>query len=475
MGLPHPYWTAVPTDPNPIQEGGRDGVAPVDDMALRALVPQARPKRNMKRAGEADETAAHPSSRPRSTSATTPPPPGAVRQEKNRQRRHGAKVVSSAWRSRGLGGAGGRVRGRPPVNPPASTNGSFSRFPAVDTSSRDRVAGSNSGGFTPAAPPAPVPVTTAPILPPPATQVPSQLSRPAGPIISAQGPNGVGQSVPVAAPPQSASPHPNATTNGRPYPAQNANTTEPPLVLPNLAPPVDLPQYVRRHPDAAQPVRETNGANATNRSDDTPPRGPTGFMAAMKDRTNIDTVFNFFVKETIRADWSDAGGNPLPPCSVGLAQAITQSTFEALLEAAPSREAFLINLGALSGAKLLMTTTKLKMRRMAEYSDRTLFTCSWEYQLGDIRGQYQMTQTVLHDQWRGAQNAEPTGTRPEQQDNVNEEEGEKEGGSNSPNNCQADGEGAEAVDWKAKYESLLREVQAKDRQLEALKATIWGR
>lgn len=41
----HPYWTEIPTTTNPITEGGRDGVAAEDDMALRSLLPHIRPRR----------------------------------------------------------------------------------------------------------------------------------------------------------------------------------------------------------------------------------------------------------------------------------------------------------------------------------------------------------------------------------------------------------------------------------------------
>ncbi|KAL2759704.1 hypothetical protein ACRALDRAFT_2050222 [Sodiomyces alcalophilus JCM 7366] len=468
MGLPHPYWTAIPTDPNPIQEAGRDGVAPVDDMALRALVPQARPKRIRKRAGEVGQNTTPPSRRPGSMSTTAPLSPNHPGGEKSHQRRHGAKVVSSAWRSRGLGGTGGRVRGRPPAEQPPSTNthGSFSRFSAVDTAPRDGLMAPNSGGLAPAtSSAAPAQMTAPPRIPLPNSQVPLQPSGPARPSLPLQVPNGAGGTAPIAAPPP-----PSGTINGRPCPEQNAHTTEPPLVRPNLAPPVDLPQHVCQQEDTTYHARRMNEANSTNWSDGAPIRGPTGFLRSMRDRTNIDAVCNFLVHETKRAEWSDEDGNPLPPCSLDLARAITQSTFEALHEAAPSNEAFLINLSALSGAKLLMTTTKLKMRRMAEYSDRTLFSCSWEYQLGDIRGQYQMTQTVLHDRWKGAQTAEPPSAGASEQDDVDEENNPSS--SNSP---AGNGSGEEGVDWKKKYDDLLREVQAKDKQLEELKATVWCR
>lgn len=49
MDRPNEYWTNIPTDPNPVAWPVRDGVAFEDDMALRAVVPEIRPKRGRKR------------------------------------------------------------------------------------------------------------------------------------------------------------------------------------------------------------------------------------------------------------------------------------------------------------------------------------------------------------------------------------------------------------------------------------------
>ena len=212
----HPYWTEVPQDPNPVTEEGRDGVAAEDDMALRSLLPEIRPRRGRKRPDDEDSSVS-PSQRPRmeggggdfgpgrpvapagSTqqidlwsahseagsalfpsqdqyarmsmnmgnlgvtwpgdsfvhtpltahpySAITPSsgqvlwpeqpeePKSAIAPNRPKaNRRHGAKVVSSAWRSGGPGGSG-KPRGRPPLNRQLSNSTSdpsspFSAFPA---------------------------------------------------------------------------------------------------------------------------------------------------------------------------------------------------------------------------------------------------------------------------------------------------------------------------------------------------------
>ncbi|KAJ4401448.1 hypothetical protein N0V82_010866 [Gnomoniopsis sp. IMI 355080] len=61
---PHPYWTEIPLDLNPISEGGRDGVAAEDDMALRSLLPHIRPRRGRKRPDD-DSVSRSPSQKPK--------------------------------------------------------------------------------------------------------------------------------------------------------------------------------------------------------------------------------------------------------------------------------------------------------------------------------------------------------------------------------------------------------------------------
>lgn len=225
---PHPYWTEIPLDPNPIREGGRDGVAAEDDMALRSLLPQIRPRRGRKRPDD-ENSSRSPSQKPKmepmrdqnnanatvtgvdqqqidlwaavqpdarggtnffehdhftrmnmdlatqgprageefvqtpitsqSYTAMTPATAGSYRPEHSGEtkisttptkakinKRHGAKVVSSAWRSGGPGGSG-KIRGRPPLNRHTSQThsqgdaaaavsaSSFSSFPSTQSAS----------------------------------------------------------------------------------------------------------------------------------------------------------------------------------------------------------------------------------------------------------------------------------------------------------------------------------------------------
>lgn len=186
LGNPHPYWTEIPMDPNPVKDGGRDGVAAEDDMALRSLLPHIKPRRGRKRPDD-ERLSRSPSQRPRlssdhldtvgvfgaegsatwtgmpdhrgggnvyswtrddfnqtptsahsltantsTTASASWPAQGEellsteTSHKPKTNKRHGAKVVSSAWRSGGPGGSG-KTRGRPPAKRQESTASLTSR------------------------------------------------------------------------------------------------------------------------------------------------------------------------------------------------------------------------------------------------------------------------------------------------------------------------------------------------------------
>lgn len=73
MNKPHVYWTQVPSVNEPASESGRDGVSAEEDLALRALLPETRPKRGRRKAEDRDdagELGKSPSQRPRLNSPT---------------------------------------------------------------------------------------------------------------------------------------------------------------------------------------------------------------------------------------------------------------------------------------------------------------------------------------------------------------------------------------------------------------------
>lgn len=176
---------------------------------------------------------------------------------------------------------------------------------------------------------------------------------------------------------------------------------------------------------------------------------PLGFFDDMEERTNIDATFGYFHSEVLRADWYDASGKRTPPCSLDEAHALVASIIEALYAAAASHAAFLINVAALAGGAMLMTTDKMQIRRLVEYEDRTHFECSWVYRLGSVKGTYRMAQTVQHERWQKSPDVSEAEDDP----------GTTKGGGGL---------------WRKKYENLMKEMRAKDKELAAMKRKVLG-
>ncbi|GKT47014.1 ARS-binding protein 2 [Colletotrichum spaethianum] len=517
MDHPHPYWAEIPNDPTPVCEAGRDGVLAEDDMALRALLPQIRPRRGRKRPDEDDfgkppsqrarldspsagsgyassraETSgpwsAHPDGRasfgysdpsklsvnsalasawpPAHDTAQTPltaypagpmsaltpstrnggfwgdtEPKSATTPSRSKasHRRHGAKVVSSAWRSGGSGSSG-KTRGRPPMNK-TNVDGPFVAFPAD---------GPTLKGPSPETKIIPGPITpptsissSVPPAVPPGTAHPSQVPRPAKPNISLQVPERLGGSVRLATPPP-----PVVVINGDPArhlpDPTDLSSTAPPveLLTNNNMPPGAMPCVDLHAQTVLAPPPTAQGSSGSIPTKD----AAVGMFENMKDRTNIDAVLGYFAHETANGDWFDAQDNPIDKCSIAEAYALVHTTVERMWQTAPNQDAFLINLAALAGGRALMTTSKLRVKREAEFEDRATYSCSWQFRLGSIRGNYNMLHTVMYNRWR----------RPE----------EKVDKPNMKGTAEAESE------WEKKYRDLLALSEKRDREIQALRAGI---
>ncbi|KAJ0317945.1 hypothetical protein COL5a_010929 [Colletotrichum fioriniae] len=373
-------------------------------------------------------------------SAITPSRPKAS------HRRHGAKVVSSAWRSGGPGGSG-KTRGRPPMNK-TNVDGPFVAFPAEGPAYK-RPSPDTKIEPGPITPPAPIPQTApAPPAAVPDLPQPPHIPRPAKPSISLQVPERQGGSVRLATPP----PPPIVIVNGEP-PGEvpdiiNSTAAAPPLEFPpghnaglppGAIPPVDLKAQTVLPVD---PPPAAKGSGIPPQPNDI----PIGMFENMKDRTNIDAVLGYFAHETANGDWVDADNNPIENCSIAEAYALVHTTVERMWQTAPNQDAFLINLAALAGGRALMTTSKLRVKREEEYEDRATYSCSWEFRLGTIRGNYNMVQTVMYNRWR----------RPE-------EKLEK------PN---MKGTGGAESEWERKYRDLLALSEKRDKEIQAMRAGL---
>lgn len=466
MDNPHPYWTQIPNDPNPVCEDGRDGVAAEDDMALRALLPQIRPRRGRKRPGEEDLSkspsqrprldspafggearvsrpdsldpwTAHPDGRgtfmfppvdPRSSvlpetnsafpwssndvsrepmsaypqSAMTPStrgtfwgdpsePRSAISPKaKALGRRHGAKVVSSAWRSGGVS-TGGRPRGRPPVGrlgnetPLSAIPDERREFQASPL--RDSIPQSSTTPTQPMPPPEPIPKSAGPTSAPTSAPAPittptsAHNSRPPRGRLSLQVPERAGGPVRLATPP-------------------------PPVVMVNGKTTVNG--------NAANDANETRDASAEDSftifdrtsamftAASTENRGDSSvqFDRNDSDRTNCDEIEAQFVADILECTWYDDKGQPGPPGSVDEAMALVRAVIESISKQALTKEAFLINLSALAGVKYIMKAGNNTVQRIEIGPDYTKYNASWGLRYGSVSGKFSLTETVPHSRWK---------------------------------------------------------------------------
>lgn len=543
---PHAYWTQIPHECIPIEEIARDGVAPEDDMALRALLPHIRPRRG-RRTREDDETARSSSSKmarlesplaaecalnstrpdpleswapgsegrnaahqglstPSTShhwaldvsqapftahpqSAITPStradfwadePRSAVTPNKSNRghKRHGPKVVSSAWRSGQA--SSGKTRGRPPINR-VSNEGPFSAYPVdgppmsafrpsppdtaampvTPTAKSNWASGGTNGGDSSSGNPTVAitdtvvtpqqqpqqqhqqysqlqhqiqtqhqhqyqqphkqhqqPYPTPPALPSLSTALssheqrppPCQGERPSKPTgLSLQVPERVGGEIRLATPP------PVVMVNGQAVPVTTAAESTPPLSAHH---PLDddvprggeLPKRMVQD-GAPEPVDDCKkpGSALNGGATEPPPPIPMPAGSGQKqkvfyqdpsDRTNVEALQGFFLHEILTGNWVDKNGNKLPAGGADEAYAIVATVIDTLQKEAQNEKAFLLNVSALAGGKLLMTTTSLKITVLEVFEDRTEYSCEWQLQLGACKGLYKMTETVEHAKWK---------------------------------------------------------------------------
>ncbi|CCC13611.1 unnamed protein product [Sordaria macrospora k-hell] len=459
VGREHEYWVDIPSLAIPLTEVERDGVRAEDDMALRALLPHIRPRRGRRKPGEDGDAqsplpggpgggepwSAHPAAQRGSVftfdntrlgvpgqgggapwgnndggqtpmtaypqSAITPTtrtnfwsdePRSAITpsgsKPKSLSRRHGAKVVSSAWRT---GGATGRVRGRPPINRQLNSDGPFSAFPASsDSPHYGKHAFPNNNN--------PPPPSQTPILPPPrpnpapagvvqtatsatAAQPSPTIREPPAPAasgrpakrtrLSLQVPERVGNEVRLATPPLLAPAPPTLMVNGQ---AQPSSTNSNSYIHPQYA---QITNHQQQHQNQSSqlhflpsgpspsftfsttPQQNLNGPSTTIPTTSSltlthphtghGPLGPSPFtpqslVDPSTDKYNLLDVESIFIHQILSATWLDPQGNQIPACSVDEAFAFCHTVIENLHRNASNKEGFLINLAALVGGYSLM-------------------------------------------------------------------------------------------------------------------------
>ncbi|UKZ82107.1 hypothetical protein TrVFT333_009891 [Trichoderma virens FT-333] len=373
--------------------------------------------------------------------------------------RRGPKNVSSAWKP---GGADASVkpRGRPPINrtpvepsppnPPPMT----SWAPTPDSNPSD-------------APVAVVPKDPIPMAPD-AAQMHPQIR------------NQVAARVDAIASVQAQAPTPSQTYSafyfsagsraaGRHSSSGNttaATTTPPPLpmVPVNDLPANDLPA-LQGITGQAPPAPQANGwdpfsqppvagvyeanavppsAGATSQAGSTSNRDvPEYFFEDLDDRTNVDGLISYFTHVLHNSDWVDPQGNQQEIAGMDECTAMVNATVEHMYKNAESSQAFLINLAALCGAKMLMNN-RPRCYRVETSEGVYTYYFDWQYRFGHLKGQFTMTHSVPVTMWK----------RPEPGASG---EASQEGGPPAGN--------LTSEQWQAKYGALMDELEKRDREL----------
>ncbi|KAM7220869.1 ARS-binding protein 2 [Rhypophila decipiens] len=402
-------------------------------------------------------------------------PKSAITPSKSRSRRHGAKVVSSAWRIGGSS-ASGKTRGRPPNSRMGNIEGPFSAFPATGHGSDvlafklpsptpDRSAG-------PAVPQSAITPTTGSIvssgvpLPHEPTEGravddrpgqdhthqhshqesvprPAKRSR-----LSLQVPERVGGQVRLATPPL-------------PPPPLSAPAMATPVVTITGAPANGTKQS--EAPAMATPAVTITGVPANG----TKPNEQPGLILDPTDHTNKHEMESFFVSQILGGNWFSHDHKELPPCSIGEAWALAEAVIDKLLRTAATPQAFLINLAALAGGRLLMAPNTLNITRQRPDQDedgprKQRYLCEWHLQFGSIRGSYSMEETVLVDKWRTAGTGDLNTTQPRPT--------ATRATTGAATRCDNDNDNV----WEGRFIEATKLLQQRDEELERLRSLIVG-
>ncbi|OTA07850.1 hypothetical protein A9Z42_0087770 [Trichoderma parareesei] len=399
--------------------------------------------------------------------------------------RRGPKNVSSAWKPGG-GDSSSKPRGRPPINrtpaepsppnPPPMT----SWAPTPDSNPSDPPVAAMSKEPVPLAPDAtqmhpqirnqvvsargdpvssmqaaaqvrvqPPPPAQVQIIPPPPSSSnlgvagmginPLDGTRPARPSISLQVPERQGGTVRLATPPL---PPPMVSVNGLP-------SNEPPALqgVPNQGMPA--PQANGWDPFSQPPtagVYETNtvptsaGASQAGSASKEVPRY---FFEGLEDRTNVDGLISYFTHVLHNSDWVDPEGNQQEIAGMDECTAMVNATVEHMYKNAESSQAFLINLAALCGAKMLMTN-RPRCYRVETSEGVYTYHFDWQYRFGHLKGQFTMTHSVPVTMWKKPSAREAA-------------EASQAGGPSAEN--------LTTEQWQAKYGALMDELEKRDQEL----------
>lgn len=447
MDKVHVYWTQIPSTNDSASELGRDGVAAEEDLALRALLPETRPKRGRRKAEDRDNTPLDesPAQRPRMDSPSlnnnfiitrasligdnlTP-----ASAHPDFQHAFNERMVP--WSATEMRSAiTGSFRWPPDISQtPMSAYPHSAVTPAVDRSnlwndeprsaitpkfrSRKRHGpavssawpsnGAGSSGKVRGRPPnnrnvQDGPFSTFPVNPGGAGDVPTISLRDNTP-----------STTPVVAP--------SVTLQFFP---SNMTVNPPNQMVPNLTRPSRLQLQVPERQGGAvrlatpPPVVLVNGRDNTSIPQDDLALNHQHAVPLMEyfwgpnfqdpniqnfvsiafrqnedtDRTNMDALESHFICEILAAEWFDASGASIDKCTIDEADKICKQVVKNLQAESSSTETFLINLSALAGGPLM---SRLRMTRLEDGSI-SHYECRWKMRFGSIEGDFTIRATVNH-------------------------------------------------------------------------------
>lgn len=453
LSKPHIYWTQVPSVNEAPSDFGRDGVAPEEDLALRALLPETKPKRGRRKAedkeNDDEDTGPSPAQRRRFDSPTLSEefmsarsliPDSATPASAHpgfNQNFHDRMVPWSATDMRGS------LTGNFRWNGPDSAQTPLSAYPqsAITPTNRSQLwndsneprsaitpnkvrsrrrhgpavssawpsSGGTSSGKLRGRPPSNRSVTDGPFSTFPANpggkDVPTINLRDntptATPIVS-------DQEVHHFFPPPVTASQPNPPIiNSRPsrlqlqVPPRQGGTVR--LATPPPPPPPPPVVLVNGENDSEMQSATMPGSHLTPLMEyfgspaDQDPNLQHFVSIAFRqnedtDRTNMDALESHFICEILAADWYDALGQSIEKCGIDEANKICKQVVKNLQAESSSTEAFLINLSALAGGPLM---TRLRMTRL-EQGSIAHYECHWKMRFGSIEGDFTIRATVHH-------------------------------------------------------------------------------
>lgn len=415
-------------------------------------------------------------------------------------RRHGAKVVSSAWRS--STNVNSRGRGRPPtsnkISEPMSAHPDFGR-PRFDASPQDRKALSQSppalasveelspeAGMPPAAL---LPISNAPV-PSPQTAKPPRPNR-----LSLQVPERQGGSVRLATPPAPAPPVIITPPPVFAQPSRNTPHARQRSLQNGMHQHQQTPGRLGLSPKAQYRSLSTSGSamngvryspqssllsvtNSAQQGSNMRRRSPLNSISSGGDNTNCDEVESLLMMRLLTATWLGPEGQlTRAPEDMDEVRALVTAIISGMRRRAQSDEAFLMSLsglligswaGGIGHTGLLANndarineiggsrkrTSGLTIQRLEVAADYTRYECRWEMRYGDIVGKFSHDDVIPHSRWKKEFQREQLhdGRRASSVSGGSETAGDSEDGLNG---------GAGAADfWKRKFATLAQTVAA---------------